>query len=179
MANIVQNLASNKWLPLIGAGMGMFGNFMQNRQYNGMMGRYMDMIDAYRKLTPAEVTKGILAMKQPLSLALRQSVGNATQGYLAERGLSQAPGIQASTLAQALAPYDQKLLDNAMQSFFQMKGLPMGVNLPIGMGNRPGAFNIDGLIQAMMDKWGRAGGSGGGSGSGGGLDFGLAEPFSW
>jgi hypothetical protein len=94
---------------------------------------------------PGAAAKAIESNEQPLSQGLTQGVGNEVQGYLAERGLSESPAIQASQLSQALGPYqlqEQQLAENATFSPYgisppnQVLGQPRGVGTPF-----PGTYN--------------------------------------
>src|ERR1700741_2348097 len=67
----------------------------------------------------------VRAATQPLSLGLVQDVTSQVSGTLAERGLSQAPGIQATELATALAPYQQQNQQTALQLVLTRLGLPL------------------------------------------------------
>lgn len=149
--------ALSKIAPFASIGAGFLGNWLANRHYNSVQDAYMNLLKNYRNLSPAEVSAGIRSMVQPLNMGLQQSVGNAVQGQLASRGLSQAPGIYEATLAQALAPYAQQNLQNAQQAYFQMKGLPLNVQFPWGSVQRPQPFDISGAIQNIMNGAGDPG----------------------
>ena len=69
---------------------------------------------------PAKAAAWINGATQPLSQGLRQNVGNATQGYLGERGLAESPAIAAEVQAQALAPYELQNQQQATQAFLAM-----------------------------------------------------------
>jgi hypothetical protein len=61
---------------------------------------------------------------QPLSAGLTSGVGNIVNASMAEQGLSQAPGIQSQTLAQALAPYMQNEQQMGLSEALAAIGLP-------------------------------------------------------
>ena len=75
---------------------------------------------------PATLQSRIQANEQPLSQGLTQGVGNEVQGYLAERGLSESPSIQAQVLAQALGPYQLQEQQMATEDVFR----PFGISPP-------------------------------------------------
>src|SRR5438046_9594108 len=87
------------------AGSGAVGNIMANKAKNQVLSKEMAQMDYLNKLTPAQIASGITSLQQPLSGNLINNVTNATQANMAERGLSQAPGIFGTELAQGLAPY--------------------------------------------------------------------------
>lgn len=130
------------------AGLGVLGNIQANRSRNAVLDAEMARMNAYNKLTPAQVSSGISALEQPLSSNLLHSVGNAVSGQLAERGLSQAPGIQAQALAQGLAPYQLQEQQLAQQAFFQKLGLPIQAQ-PSPFGPFPQTTNMNQLWQAL------------------------------
>jgi len=116
-------------------------------------------MNRYNRMTPAEVVQGITSLEQPLSQNLIHNVGNTVQGQLAERGLSQAPGIQAQALAQGLAPYQLQEQQMAQQAFFQKLGLPISAQ-PSPFGPFPQTTNTSQLWQALAQRF--MGGGGGG-----------------
>jgi hypothetical protein len=104
---------------------------------------------------PGKAAAWINGATQPLSLALKQGVGNATQGYLAERGLATSPSIAAATEAQAVAPYIQHNQDEATQAFLAMLNPQKYPQIDLG-----------GLMKLLKPTPGfGSGGGGGASGS--------------
>ena len=130
------------------AGMGVIGNIQANNARNSVLSAETNRMNAYNKLTPAQVAQGITSLEQPLSSNLTKSVGNVVSGQLAERGLSQAPGIQAQALAQGLAPYQLQEQQLAQQAFFQKLGLPISAQ-PSPFGPYPQTTNQNQLFQAL------------------------------
>ena len=63
-------------------------------------------------------------LQQPLSAGLTKGTENIVSANLAEQGLSEAPGIQASVLTQALAPYQIREQEMAMTAALRAIGLP-------------------------------------------------------
>lgn len=145
----------SKWLPLLLGGSavaGTVGNIGANRARNQVLSKEMSQMDSLSKLTPDQIVKGIAAIQQPLSKSLVSGVGNTVQGQLAERGLSQAPGIYASSLSQALAPYQLQEQQMAQQAFFQKLGLPISAR-PSPFGPFPQQTNSSQAIQALMQRF--------------------------
>lgn len=159
------------FLKLLGIGsgvMGTVGNIQANSAKNKVLSSEMDQMKTLQNLTPAQVASGTQALEQPLSNNLVKSVGNTVQGELASRGLSQAPGIYASSLAQGLAPYQLQEQQMAQQAFFQKLGLPISAR-PSPFGPFPSTTNQNQLYQALATKF-----MGNGRGGGGGSD-----PFNY
>jgi len=94
---------------------------------------------------PTALASEVAGATQPLNKALVESVGNNVTGTLAEEGLSQAPGIQATALSQALAPYEQQNQQTALQIVMQRLGLPLNYAQTILAGN-PGQTNLAPLM---------------------------------
>jgi hypothetical protein len=152
-----------KFMPWVLAGGGVagtVGNIQGNQARNAVLSAEMARMNAYNKLTPAQVTEGITSLEQPLSKNLTNAVGNTVQGQLAERGLSQAPGIFASSLAQGIAPYQLQEQQLAQQAYFQKLGLPISAQ-PSPFGPFPQQTNTSQLWQALMSKFMTPGGGGG------------------
>lgn len=160
------------WSKILGAGTGVagaIGNFAASQKRNQVLNQQLDLQKQYTDMTPAQLAQGIQGVEQPLSTGLTQSVGNSVQGYLAERGLSQAPGIQAQTLTQALAPFQQQEQQIATQAYLQKLGLPIEASarfLPY-----PQSTDLSKLFQSLFAGKG-------GSGGAGGPAFGTATPGS-
>lgn len=124
--------AITKMAPLLQTGLaggGFLSNWLQNRKYNANQ-------DYLAKLgkDPVAMQAYMRKFQQPLSQGLTQSVGNQTQAFLGERGLSESPAISQDVLAQALAPYQQQEQQMAGNEAFQALGLiptkaPNNVNL--------------------------------------------------
>jgi len=109
----------------IGAGgAGAIGNFLASQKRNEVLNQQLAVQRQLMNMTPDQLSAGITSLERPLTAGLTSSVGNAVQAYLAERGLSQAPGIQSETLAQGLAPYQLQEQQLATQAFLQKLGLP-------------------------------------------------------
>jgi hypothetical protein len=75
---------------------------------------------------PAKLAAMVAKVQQPLNRGLTQEVTNQVQGDLASRGLSQAPGIIATTESQALSPFYQQNQSTALNAVLQSLGLPAG-----------------------------------------------------
>lgn len=152
------------FLKLLGIGSGVagtVGNIQANAARNKVLSSEMDQMKTLQNLTPAQIASGTQQLEQPLSNNLVNSVGNTVQGELASRGLSQAPGIYASSLAQGLAPYQLQEQQMAQQAFFQKLGLPITAR-PSPFGPFPNTTNQNQLYQALATKFMGGGGNSGG-----------------
>lgn len=134
------------WLLGGSSVLGTVGNIEANQSRNSVLNAEIARMNAYNKLTPGQVTSGITSLEQPLSQNLTNSVGNTVQGQLAERGLSQAPGIFTQALGQGLAPYQLQEQQLAQQAFFQKLGLPISAQ-PSPFGPYPQTSNASGAFQ--------------------------------
>jgi hypothetical protein len=130
------------------AGAGLIGNIQANSARNSVLSAEMNRMNAYNKLTPADIANQTQQLEQPLNSNLVHNVGNAVSGQLAERGLSQAPGIQTQALAQGLAPYQLQEQQLAQQALFQKLGLPISAQ-PSPFGPYPQSTNMSQLWQAL------------------------------
>lgn len=172
VSSLFSNLTSgggggSDFLKLLGIGSGVagtVGNIQANSAKNKVLSSEMDQMKTLQNLTPAQIASGTQQLEQPLSNNLVNSVGNTVQGELASRGLSQAPGIYASSLAQGLAPYQLQEQQMAQQAFFQKLGLPITAR-PSPFGPFPNTTNQNQLYQALATKFMGNSGSGGGGGS--------------
>jgi hypothetical protein len=145
-------------------GAGEIGNILEQQKKSAYQNQIMDLMNHPEKLA-ALVQK----MQKPMDNALMQGVTNQVQGSMAERGLSQAPGIFAGSLGQQLAPYEQQNYNTALQSVMQMLGMPAG-----SFGQPQ---NNSGALQMFLKTLKPGGGSG--SGQGGGLtDFNMGPPVA-
>src|SRR5229473_394004 len=150
--------ASPNWMKaLLGGlfGAGEVGNVIEERKRAQYQSLLMDLINHPEKLTAM-----VLKAQRPLDNSLVQSINNRVQGDLAERGLSQAPGIFAASEAQALAPFQQQNQQTALQQVLASLGLPGGTFKD--------PQNMTPALMAFLRSFGtggRAKPSGGGSGS--------------
>jgi hypothetical protein len=142
------------------AGAGTIGNILEQRKKMEYQNYINDLMQHPEKLA-ALVQK----MQKPMDNALVQGVTNQVQGNMAERGLSQAPGIFAASQSQALAPYEQQNYNTALSSVMNMLGMPAGT---FGQPQ-----NNSGALQMFM-KTLQPGGGGGGASQGGGGNYGLS-----
>lgn len=141
------------WQKIAGlgaGGAGTIGNILASNKRNHVLQQELDVQKQLMGLTPSAMAAGASQLERPLSAGLTSSVGNAVQGYLAERGLSQAPGIQATTLAQGLAPFKMQEQQLAMNAFLQKLGLPAQAAarfLPT-----PGSIDLSKLFQSLFSR---------------------------
>lgn len=111
-------------MPLITGGTaaaGIGGNILEDVKRNNYQNYVMNLLK-----NPQALAAAIAKIQQPLNSGLTQAVGNQVQGNLAERGLSQAPGIFAASESQALAPFYQQNQNTATQAFLSSLGMPAG-----------------------------------------------------
>jgi hypothetical protein len=115
-----------KAAPLLEGGMagaGLVGNILNEKARSDELNYLKKNQDAAKD--PVALAKMVQAATQPLNQGLVQGVENQVQGSLAEQGLAQAPGIQASVLAQSLAPFQQQNQQTALQLVMQKLGIPL------------------------------------------------------
>jgi len=112
-----------------GAAIGMAGNLAQAIQRWQLQRTLQD---------PSQVAANILKMQRPLSKALKRNVGAATGQEMAAAGLAGAPGLYSQAVASALAPYQQKQQEMAMQAYFDAMRESMGAYPFGGYGGYPG-----------------------------------------
>lgn len=117
------------WQKILGlgsAGAGAIGNIFASNKRNQVLNQQLTDQQNLMNIAnnPQLLAQNIQSVERPLSNALTASVGNSVQGYLGERGLSQAPGITTEALAQGLAPFQQQQQQMAIQAYLQSLGLP-------------------------------------------------------
>lgn len=134
---------------------GTIGNILEERKRANYQNMIMDIIK-----NPAKLAALVAKLQKPMDNALVQGVTNQVQGNMAERGLSQAPGIFAGNLAQSLAPYEQQNYNSALNAVMQTLGMPAGTfGAPM---------NNSGALQLFLKSLQRpAQGGGGNAGTGG------------
>ena len=99
---------------------GLVGNLLADKQRSAAA----KQAQANMNLTPQQLASMVSSATQPLNRGLVQAITNTTNANLAEQGLSQAPGLIATTEAQALAPFEQQNQDTALKLVLQKLGLP-------------------------------------------------------
>lgn len=161
----------NALLPAL-FGIGTGGNIMGDIQKMIEQKRLADYQKSVMNMSPQTVAKNAASMAAPLSHGLTQAVGNQVQGSLAERGLSQAPGIYAGELSQSLAPYVQQNLNTALQAYLQKLQIPLESTPPSNL--YAGNQDMTNLMKLWLQQ--KQGGGGGGSFPGG--DFWGSPPPS-
>lgn len=145
----------SKILPWIMGGSavaGTAGNIGANRSRNAVLKQQMDYTKQLQNMTPAQVLQGIQALQQPLSSSLVNGVSNVVSAKAAERGLSQAPGIFNSELAQGLAPYQLQEQQLAQDAFFKKLGLPIS-SRPSPFGPFPNQTNTSQIFQTLAQRF--------------------------
>lgn len=151
----------SKIIPLLGVGsgvMGTVGNIQANNSKNQVLSAEMKQMGDLSKLTPDAIAKGTMSLERPLSNSLIHNVTNATSANLAERGLSEAPGIQAQAISQGLAPYELQEQQMAQNAFFQKLGLPISAR-PSPFGPFPQSTNSSQMWQSLMNRFLNTGGN--------------------
>jgi hypothetical protein len=142
------------------AGAGLVGNILNERARSSEIS---NLQKAEKTLAdPTKLASEVRGATQPLNAGLVQDITNQVSGNLAERGLSQAPGIQATELATALAPFQQQNQQTALQLVLTRLGLPLDYAKTI-LAGMPQNTNLAPLL-ALLQK------GGGSSSSGGGID---------
>jgi len=137
-------------LSLGSSGAGIIGNIGTDIQRQQQINK-LNALD-----NPATLSKEVAEATQPLNSGLVQSVTNQVSGNLAEQGLSQAPGIQATELAQALAPFQQQNQNTAMQLVLQQLGIPLSI-----IQSLPQNSNLSPLFALLMRQNNPGGGGSG------------------
>lgn len=128
------------------------------KQYQGQQSQYQNLenqqLSKLVNTTPTQAGQQISQLTQPLSADLVSSVSNPVQAYLAERGLAQAPGIQAQTLAQALAPYQLQEQQLGLQGWQTLNQLPFYAQQPYPPGgiNFPQPAGFQGIASLLMNQ---------------------------
>jgi len=129
------------------AGSGLFGNIASERARSQELNT-LKAQQAFAEQSPSALAAQVAGAEQPLNKALTEQVGNQVSGTLAEQGLSQAPGIQATALAQALAPFQQQNQAAALQLLMQRLGLPPEYAKTMLAGN-PGNVDLSKLLSLL------------------------------
>jgi hypothetical protein len=137
-------------LSLGSAGSGILGNIFTDIQRQQQINK-LNALD-----NPTTLSKEVAQATQPLSSGLVQEVSNNVTGTLAGEGLSEAPGIQATTLAQALAPFQQQNQQTALQLVLQQLGIPLSI-----IQSQPQNSNLSPLFALLMRQNNPSGGSSG------------------
>lgn len=119
-------------------------NAIQTNNYNKTQSYIQNLIK-----NPTAMAAAAAKYQQPLSAGLTDSVTNAAQAQLAERGLGGSPAAMQSVLAQALAPYIQQNQQTAMQTLME--------SLRLGSGTQPVASGPMDLSKLLAQI--KAGGS--------------------
>jgi hypothetical protein len=145
--------------PLLSGGSAIAGtgaNLLQDVKKDQYQNYVMNLLK-----NPQALAAMVAKLQQPLNNGLTQSVGNQVQGNMAERGLSQAPGVFAGAESQALAPFYQQNQSTATQALLQALGLPPSTfGSPI---NTSGAWQgfLKGLPPQSNGNWNGQFGTGG------------------
>jgi hypothetical protein len=121
------------WQKILLGGMfgaGELGNLLSEHKASALQDKQAKYLDYVTNLIqhPELISKMATAEAAPLSQALQQSIGNTVQASMAERGLSQAPGIFAASQAQALAPYQQQNYNTALNAVLSQLGIPISAS---------------------------------------------------
>jgi hypothetical protein len=140
-----KGLESLLGLGLTGAG--LYGNLSAEHQQQ-QEENYLKAQQAQLQ-NPTVLSNEVAAATQPLSRGLTEALTNQVQGTLAESGLAESPGITATALTQAEAPYILQNQQNALQLVLQRLGLPIQYGEAI-LGNRPQQTNLSPLLALLM-----------------------------
>lgn len=107
-----------------------------------LQGQQLSKVNSIENESPAKLGSQVAQATQPLSAGLTQSVGNVVQANMAERGLSQAPGIFATAESQALAPFYQQNQQTALALISQKLGMPLETLTALMRGSSPQMSNL-------------------------------------
>ena len=143
--------------------MGLVGNIFSGIEQQKQLSFLTNQEKQNARLSPEQLSGMVKSATQPLNAGLVEGVTNNVTGTLAEQGLSQAPGIEGATLAQALAPFEQQNQNTALQLVMEKLGLPLQYATGVASLIPGQTNNSEGLapLLALLN-----GGSSGGSGSG-------------
>jgi hypothetical protein len=129
-------------------GAGLVGNLAADRQRSAAASAAQKNMN----LTPQQLAAQVTGATQPLNAGLIQAITGNVNANLAEQGLSQAPGIQATALAQALAGPEQQNQDAALRLVLAKLGLPEEFLKSI-----PPNANLSPLLAMLMKGFGGSG----------------------
>lgn len=135
-------------------GTGELGNILEGVKQSKLQSQQADYNKYLTALVkdPAQISKMATAEAAPLSQALTQALNNNVQGDLAQRGLSQAPGIFAASETQAQAPYIQQNQNTALQAVLQQLGLPVSSMASAATNFRP-PTDLSGLLGQFLKSF--------------------------
>ena len=117
-------------------------NQYQNQQYQNNLRSYAQ--------DPTKMNAYAAQFTQPLTAGLTSAVANNTQGYLAQRGLSESPQISQQVESQAIAPYIQQNQQEGYSNALRALGLGGGAVNP----NNQSAAAISDLAKAFSSLGG-------------------------
>jgi len=127
------------------SGAGIVGNILNSIQ----QGKVASAAAKNANLSPTQLATQVSQAEQPLDRSLINTVNNQVQADMASRGLAEAPGIFASTEAQALAPFQQQNQQAALQLIMQKLGLPAETLYALRAGGG-GYANLSPLLQSLL-----------------------------
>ena len=145
------DLGSLANIAMIGSmGTGMVGNIMNAVTRGEAISSLQSAENKYANMSPQKLASMVSGATAPLNQNLIESVNNAVQGDMAQRGLAQAPGIFAAEEEQALAPYEQQNQQTALQLILQKMGIPLQYASAILQGTQGGGSNLSPLLMMML-----------------------------
>jgi hypothetical protein len=112
-------------------GMGLLSNIMGARDQGKERDFLMQRQRYLASLSPQDISQMALSATKPIDEGLRQSIFNSVQGDMAQRGLSQAPGIFAASESQALAPYFEQNYRTALDQVMRQLQMPQELAYPL------------------------------------------------
>jgi hypothetical protein len=110
-------------LPVIAgasAGSSLVGNILNSIT----RGNAISTLEKDESMSPSALAQKVAGATAPLNANLVQAVNNSVQGDMAQRGLSQAPGIFAAEEEQSLAPFEQQNQQTALNLILSQLGIP-------------------------------------------------------
>jgi hypothetical protein len=101
-------------------GLGLAGNISADQQRAAAA----KQAEANAKLTPQQLGTMVSGAEQPLNANLVQTITGNVNANMASQGLSEAPGLQAEAIAQALSGPELQSQQTALQLVLRKLGLP-------------------------------------------------------
>ena len=142
LSSALSSIGPELQVGLGAAGLGSTAYNMYNQYQNQ---QYQNQLRSYAQ-DPAKMNQYAAQFTQPLNAGLNAAVANNTQGYLAQRGLSDSPQIAQQVQAQAIAPYVQQNQQQGYQDALQALQVGGGavnpnLNSPNAIANLAKAFS--------------------------------------
>lgn len=129
-------------LGLLGGLFKTYSAAQESSTYNdavrAAMNRENQLYQKYASTTPADQMQGIMALKAPLTSAVRNAIIQDITAQMAGRGLTGSTGIVQQAIAEALVKAELPLWQMAIQAYQEGRQLPIQA-MPRTLPARPGA----------------------------------------